>query len=45
MKFLYSDTQDYVDPDYDFLNDRSGPKRERYWTDAYAHEIMQTSAL
>ena len=25
MKFLYSDTQDYVDPDYDFLNDRTGP--------------------
>lgn len=40
MKFLYSDTQDYVDPTYDFLNDRNGPKRERYWTDAYAHELM-----
>ena len=41
MKFLYSDTQDYVDPDYDFLNDRSAPKRERYWNDVYAHEIMR----
>jgi len=40
MKFLYSDTQDYIDPDYDFLNDRSAPKRERYWSDKYAHEIM-----
>lgn len=40
MKFLYSDTQDYVDPTYDFLRDRSGPNRERYWTDAYAHELM-----
>ncbi|MDP1692159.1 MAG: tRNA-guanine transglycosylase DpdA [Burkholderiaceae bacterium] len=40
MKFLYSDTQDYVDPAYDFINDRTGPKRERYWTDAYAHEMM-----
>lgn len=40
MKFLYSDTQDYVDPKYDFLNDRSDPKRERYWDDAYAHELM-----
>lgn len=40
MKFLYSDTQDYVDPEYDFINDRNGPKRERYWTDAYAHELM-----
>jgi len=41
MKFLYSDTQDYVDPQYDFLNDRSPPGRERYWSDVYAHELMQ----
>jgi hypothetical protein len=41
MKFLYSDTQDFVDPGYDFLNDRSSAGRERYWTDAYAHELMQ----
>src|SRR5437868_15353838 len=41
MKFLYSDTQDYVDPGYDFLNDRSSPRRERYWSDVYAHELMQ----
>lgn len=41
MKFLYSDTQDYVDPLYDFLNDRSSPSRERYWDDVYAHEIMR----
>jgi hypothetical protein len=41
MKFLYSDTQDYVDPGYDFLNDRTSPGRERYWSDVYAHEFMQ----
>jgi hypothetical protein len=40
MKFLYSDTQDYVDPGYDFINDRTAPNRERYWTDAYAHELI-----
>jgi hypothetical protein len=40
MKFLYSDTQDYVDPAYDFINDRNGQGRERYWNDAYAHELM-----
>lgn len=40
MKFLYSDTHDYVDPEYDFLTDTAGPKRERYWNDLYAHEIM-----
>ncbi|NIE60651.1 MULTISPECIES: tRNA-guanine transglycosylase DpdA [unclassified Burkholderia] len=40
MKFLYSDTQDYVDPEYDFINDRNAPGRRRYWDDAYAHELM-----
>jgi hypothetical protein len=40
MKFLYSDTQDYVDPGYDFINDRNAPKRRRYWDDVYAHQIM-----
>jgi hypothetical protein len=40
MKFIYSDTQDYVDPGYDFLNDRNSPGREKYWTDVYAHELM-----
>jgi hypothetical protein len=40
MKFLYSDTQDYVDPLYDFLTDSSPAQRERYWHDQYAHEIM-----
>lgn len=40
MKFLYSDTQDYVDPGYDFLNDRASAGRERYWSDVYAHELM-----
>ena len=40
MKFLYSDTQDYVDPAYDFINDRNAPGRKRYWNDVYAHEIM-----
>lgn len=43
MKFLYSDTQDYVDPKYDFLSDSSPPGRERYWHDQYAHEIMDAA--
>lgn len=43
MKFLYSDTQDYVDPKYDFLTDSSPPSRERYWHDQYAHEIMDSA--
>lgn len=41
MKFLYSDTQDYVDPGYDFLKDESAPGRRRYWDDRYAHELMR----
>jgi hypothetical protein len=40
MKFLYSDTQDYVDPAYDFATDRNAPNRRRYWDDVYAHELM-----
>lgn len=40
MKFLYSDTQDFVDPDYDFINDRSLPGHKGYWDDQYAHEMM-----
>lgn len=40
MKFLYSDTQDYVDPEYDFLSDLNKPGRRRYWDDKYAHELM-----
>lgn len=41
MKFLYSDTHDYVDPRYDFVNDRNGARRKRYWDDVYAHELMK----
>lgn len=40
MKFLYADTQDYVDPEYDFITDRNAPGRRRYWDDMYAHELM-----
>jgi len=40
MKFIYSDNQDYVDPDYDFATDTFKPGRERYWDDRYAHELM-----
>lgn len=42
MKFLYADTQDYVDPEYDFIADRNAPGRRRYWDDQYAHELMSS---
>lgn len=41
MKFLYSDTHDYVDPGYNFQTDRNAAQRKRYWDDAYAHELMR----
>ena len=41
MKFLYSDTKDFIDPDYDFIDDSSAPGR-KISDDKYAHEIMDT---
>ena len=40
MKFIFSDNQDWVDPNYDFLEDRFSPNREPYWDDKYPHEIF-----
>jgi len=40
MKFIYADSLDYVDPNYDFLADRSPNAREAYWDDLYPHEIL-----
>ena len=40
MKFIFADNLDYVDPRYDFLEDRSPADRETYWDDQYPHEIL-----
>lgn len=40
MKFLYSDALDFVDPDYDFLEDRSVPGRRAHKDDEYPHEYL-----
>ncbi len=40
MKFLYADSLDFVDPDYNFLEDRSRPGREVYWDDQFIHEYL-----
>src|SRR5262249_37639426 len=40
MKFIYADSLDFVDPNYDFLTDRSPNSREVYWDDLYPHEIL-----
>jgi len=43
MQFIFSDSLDMVDPDFDFIEDRSSPKRAPYWDDVYAHEIFTES--
>lgn len=40
MKFIYSDCLDYIDPGYDFIQDRNCEGREKYWDDMFAHEYM-----
>ena len=40
MKFIFSDNQDWVDPNFDFLEDRHSPNREAYWDDKYPHEMF-----
>lgn len=40
MKYIYSDSMDHVDPNYDFISDRPSPTRSPYWDDAFPHEIM-----
>ena len=40
MKFIFAENMDLVDPNYDFIKDRSSPAREPYWDDVYPHEIL-----
>lgn len=40
MKFIYADCLDYIDPGYDFIQDRNSESREKYWGDLFAHEYM-----
>jgi len=40
VRFLFSDSLDVVDPDYDFLADRNSTGRQRQHDDLYAHEIL-----
>ena len=40
MKFLYSDSLDYIDPDYDFLADRPSRDRKAHAADQFPHEFM-----
>src|SRR5690554_2226700 len=40
MNFIFADNLDVVDPNYDFLQDRSPAARKPYWDDLYPHEIL-----
>ena len=40
MKFIYADSLDLVDPNYDFITDSNARGRSPYWDDVYAHEIL-----
>jgi len=40
MKFIYADSLDFVDPDYDFIQDRSRDGRKAYWDDQFTHEYL-----
>ncbi|MGN7610934.1 tRNA-guanine transglycosylase DpdA [Magnetococcales bacterium HHB-1] len=41
MKFFYADSLDYVDPKYNFLEDRYQADRQPYWDDHFPHEVFQ----
>ena len=43
MNFIFADNADLVDPNYDFIKDRSPPDREPYWDDVYPHELLGKS--
>ena len=40
MDFIFAENMDLVDPNYDFLKDRSPPDREPYWDDVFTHELL-----
>ncbi len=40
MKFFFPDSQDLVDPSFDFATERRSPSRLRHRDDVYAHEVF-----
>lgn len=40
MKFIYADAMDFVDPDFDFANDRNADGRVLHRDDEYPHEFL-----
>src|SRR5262249_40258873 len=44
MKFFFPDSQDFVDPSFDFEKENRSPERVRHRDDMYAHEVFSTTA-
>jgi len=40
MKFIFADSLDYIDPNYDFIHDQNAKGRRPYWDDVFPHEFM-----
>ena len=40
MKFIFAENMDLVDPNFDFVKDRSSTAREPYWDDVYPHQLL-----
>jgi hypothetical protein len=40
MKFVFADSMDFVDPNFDFIKDQTAATRKPYWDDQYAHEML-----
>ena len=43
MKFFFPDSQDLVDPSFDFLTERRSTTRVRHQHDQYPHEVFSTT--
>ena len=43
MKFFFPDSQDLVDPSFDFLTERRSTTRVRHQHDQYPHEVFSTA--
>ena len=42
MKFYFPDSQDQINPEFDFLTEEHSPFRVRQRDDRYAHEVLAT---
>lgn len=43
MKFIFADSQDYVDPGFDFISEEFSPNRRAQHDDVYAHEFFPSA--